>query len=91
MRYMDCKAGEQDQVQALLGELRRFSEAEAGCLSFQVSKSVDDPRTFLLFEVYKNAKAVQAHNESKHFQRLVMGVANPLLESRERRVYELLE
>ncbi|HVO87608.1 MAG TPA: putative quinol monooxygenase [Casimicrobiaceae bacterium] len=43
------------------------SRAEPGCLRFDVYQEVERPGTFLLFEVYRDAAALEAHRASVHF------------------------
>ena len=67
-----------------------FTRAEPGCIRYDVLRAVDEPRRFLLVEVYEDDAALQAHTESDHFKRYVLGEALALLESRERVTYEPL-
>lgn len=72
-----------DKVKALLLQLQSLSLQEEGCLVYQPHQPVDDAGTIVLYEVYKNEAAVQAHRNSDHFQQLALGQIVPLLESRE--------
>ena len=47
--------------------------------------------TFLIFEIYDDQAAFEAHGASEHFQKIAAGEAFPLLESRERAFYETLD
>ena len=47
--------------------------------------------TFLIFEIYDDQAAFEAHGASEHFQQIAAGEAFPLLESRERAFYETLD
>jgi quinol monooxygenase YgiN len=80
--------GEEERVLAILEELARASRAEPGCVLYQPCRDREDPRRFLIFEVYEGDDALRAHTESEHFQRLVLDGAVPLLEARERSFYE---
>jgi quinol monooxygenase YgiN len=89
--FWHAKAGSEDRVVAVLGELARATRAEAGCLQFQPNRSTEDPRRFLLYEEYADEAAFEAHSASEHFKRLVLGEAVPdLLEDRERRFFASL-
>jgi quinol monooxygenase YgiN len=83
--------GEEERIPALLAELSKHTLEEPGCLVYQPCRDRDDPRRFLIFEVYRDEDALRAHSESEHFQRLVLGEALPLLESRERTFYETID
>lgn len=60
---------------ALLGEFERAILANAdgartrepGCVRFDVSQRDDDPSQWLLYEVYRDAGAFEAHRASPHF------------------------
>jgi quinol monooxygenase YgiN len=43
------------------------SRAEPGCLRFDVYQEATRPSTFLLFEIYQDAVALEAHRTSAHF------------------------
>ena len=40
---------------------------EPGCLMFNIVNDAADPNTLYLFEVYKDANAVEAHKKMPHF------------------------
>lgn len=83
--------GNEDAVEAILRELQPLSRAEPGCVHYQVQRSIEDRSIFVLYEVWADEAAYQAHTETDHFRRLVLEGAVPLLESRERSFYELVE
>ena len=83
--------GKEERITSLLAELRKHTLEEPGCLVYQPCRDRDDPRRFLIFEVYRDDDALQAHSESEHFRRLVLGEAVHLLVSRERTFYETID
>lgn len=83
-----AKEGEEERVLAFLEELAPASRAEPGCLCYQPCRDREDPRRFLVFEMYEDDEALRAHSESEHFQRLVLDGAVPLLEGRDRSFFE---
>jgi quinol monooxygenase YgiN len=86
-----AREGEEEKVEAALRKLTEPSRAEPGCLAYQPCRERDDPRRFLVFEVYRDDEALAAHGASEHFQRHGLGEGIPLLESRERTLYETIE
>lgn len=51
---------------------REFTEAcraEPGCLWFDWSRSLDNPREYILIEAYRDGEAGRAHVESDHFKK----------------------
>ena len=81
------KAGQVDKLmKELLANAKAARETEPGCLQFDVLVDPKDPAKLMLYEVYKDEAAFEAHQQAPHFKRyLEQGV--PLLESRERTVY----
>jgi quinol monooxygenase YgiN len=86
-----AKEGEEDRVEAALRQLAGPSRDEPGCLYYQPCRDRENPRSFVVFEIYRDEAAVAAHGESEHFKRLGLGLAIPLLESRERVFYDLID
>ena len=86
-----ARPGNEERIAEILRTVVEKSHLEPGCLSFEANRSVDDPFRFFLYEVYRDAAALEAHNQSEHFQRHVIGEAIPLLRSRERQLYRPLE
>jgi len=66
------------------------SRKEPGCRQFDVLVDPKDRTRAMLYEVYLDQKAFDAHQQSAHFKRYV-AEAVPLLASRERHVWERAE
>jgi quinol monooxygenase YgiN len=58
-----------DRAVGLLRELRDAARAEAGCVRFEVGRSVNDPNVFTLFEEYVDQAALDAHLASEAFNK----------------------
>jgi autoinducer 2-degrading protein len=69
---------------ALLSNARE-ARKEPGCRQFEVLVDTSDPAKILLFEVYDDEKAFEAHQQTPHFKKY-LAEAVPLLASRERQV-----
>lgn len=52
---------------AILDNARGAVEREPGCLRFDVSQQEDDPTRWLVYEVYKDSAAFDAHRATPHF------------------------
>ena len=63
------------------------SRKEPGCRQFDVLVDPKDRTKVLLYEVYLDDKAFDAHQQTAHFKRYV-AEAVPLLASRERHVWK---
>lgn len=84
-------AGREEDLERVLREVAPLSRAEPGCRAYHIQRSVDDPSAFLLYEQYDDEAAYGAHQETEHFERLIRGVAIPLLASRIRTFYRTLD
>lgn len=85
-----ARPGEEAAVREIIAAMTPPSRAEPGCLAYQAQVSTQDPTRFLLYEQYVDAAAYDAHKATPHFQRLVVGRALALLESREVATWETL-
>ena len=84
------KAGHGDEVLAALRRMAPLVQAgEPGCMFYQASRAQDNPDLFLLYEHYKDEAALLAHRETPHFKEIIEGTIVPLLDKRERELYEL--
>jgi quinol monooxygenase YgiN len=82
--------GEEDRIARICEQMTPPSREEPANLFYQCHRSPGDPRLFYLYEQYADEAGYQAHQDSEHFQRLVVGEAIPNLESRERAFYETM-
>ena len=69
-----------------LGENARAARKEPGCKQFEVLVDPKDKTKVMLFEVYADEAAFEAHQQTAHFKRY-LAEAVPLLASRERQVF----
>lgn len=53
--------------------LAAASRQEPGCVSYIPHHLEGDPDTVLIYEQYKDAKALAAHSESAHFKQYAVG------------------
>ena len=67
-------------------ENAREARKEPGCRQFEVLVDPKDEAKVLLFEVYDDEKAFEAHQQTRHFKRY-LAEAVPLLAHRERQVF----
>ena len=68
-------------------ENAREARKEPGCRQFEVLVDAADRAKVMLFEIYDDEKAFQAHQQTPHFKKYV-AEAVPLLESRERHMLQ---
>jgi len=69
-----------------LGDNAREARKEPGCRQFEVLVDPKDRAKIMLYEVYDDEKAFEAHQQTPHFKKY-LAEAVPLLASRERQVF----
>ena len=77
------KAGTLPTVLEALQQLAEQSRAEEGNQLYRAHQLAENPDVILLYEIYRDEQAAQAHRESAHFQQFALGTIVPLLEERE--------
>jgi quinol monooxygenase YgiN len=66
------------------------ARSEPGCQRFDVIVDPADPTHVMLYEIYDDAKAFEAHQQTAAFK-VYLAEAVPLLASRERHVWTLVD
>jgi quinol monooxygenase YgiN len=79
-----------DAFMKKLAENAAHARKEPGCRGFDVSVDPDDRTRVMLYEVYADDKAFDAHQQTPHFKKY-LAEAVPLLASRERHVWKRVE
>jgi len=69
------------------GENAREARKEPGCRQFDVLVDPKDRTRVMLYEIYDDEKAFEAHQQTAHFKKYV-AEAVPMLASRERQVWK---
>jgi len=77
------KESDVDRILAMLPELAEKTRSEKGNISYTIYQSESDPRELILYEQYVDAEAADAHRQSEHYKRIVLGEIIPQLEVRE--------
>ena len=75
-----------ENFMAKLAENAKAARTEPGCLTFDVSVDPNDKTSVMLYEVYADEKAFEAHQATPHFKKY-LAEAVPLLASRERKFW----
>ncbi|WP_455863711.1 putative quinol monooxygenase [Pantoea agglomerans] len=73
-----ARPGKADELKKVLNNGVKPARAEAGCLHYDLYRSVEDGNVFLFHETWKNAEAVEIHGGQPHFKTLMVD-AEPLL------------
>jgi autoinducer 2-degrading protein len=86
-----AREGKDNEIAEILKKMIPISRAEPGCAMYIINRSVDDPRKFLLYEQYHNKAGYEAHMATEPFKQNILGKIVPMLETRERAFYEVVE
>ena len=73
-----------------LNENAAAARKEPGCRQFDVLVDPQDKTKVMLYEVYNDEKAFEAHQQTPHFKKY-LAEAVPMLASRERQVFTKAE
>ena len=68
----------------------RASREEPGVVQFDVLQQAGEPLKFMLYEVYKDSEALEAHRHTTHFQRWAEKGVPLLSKERVKVIYEKL-
>jgi (4S)-4-hydroxy-5-phosphonooxypentane-2,3-dione isomerase len=80
--FVQVKAGQEEAFKAATLENARNSVQEPGVARFDVLQQADDPRRFVLVEVYRSAEAPASHKETAHYAAWRDAVADMMAEPR---------
>jgi (4S)-4-hydroxy-5-phosphonooxypentane-2,3-dione isomerase len=87
---VDIVPGELDKYMAAIKENGAASVTDPGCREFNITVSQKDPNHVLLYEVYDNAAAAEAHRATDHFKKYVATTAN-MIAKRDARAFSSVE
>jgi len=76
-----------EKFMAMLADNAKGARSEPGCKTFDVSVDPNDRTNVMLYEVYADEQAFEAHQRTPHFQKYLAD-AVPLLAARERRFWK---
>ena len=86
----DVRDGEADAAADIIARFAPEARKEPGVELLMVHRQADNPSHFLFYEVFKDAAAFEAHQETPHFRTMIMEEALPKLARRERVRYDVL-
>ena len=87
--HLKVKPENVDAFMTKLAENARNARKEPGCKQFDVLVDPNDKTKVMLYEVYNDEKAFEAHQQTPHFKKY-LAEAVSLLASRERSVWKRL-
>ncbi|HEX7286932.1 MAG TPA: putative quinol monooxygenase [Candidatus Angelobacter sp.] len=88
---MLVKPGAEARCLELIRIMQENSRKEPGCVQYVGHQSKEEPRRFFFYEVYKDEAALQAHRDAPYFKQYVHGGLDPIMESRTRGLFTIVE
>lgn len=82
-----------DKLETFLTEASinvRASRQETGVIQFDLIQQTDSPMRFMLYEIYQDESALEAHRHTPHFERWVEKGVPLLMGERVRALYRLV-
>jgi quinol monooxygenase YgiN len=86
----EARRGEADAVADILARFAPHARQEPGVRLFLVHRALENPAQFLFYELFEDAAAFAAHQQTPHFKSLILGEGVPRLDRRERIQYSVL-
>jgi (4S)-4-hydroxy-5-phosphonooxypentane-2,3-dione isomerase len=89
--HLQVKPDSLDQFVTETKANARNSRQEPGVVRFDVIQQVDDPSRFVLYEVYLDDQAIEAHRATAHYAKWRDAVPAFLVSERTRTIYRAIE
>jgi quinol monooxygenase YgiN len=89
---MTAREGEEERAAELIRQLAAATQQEPGNIQWVGHRSVENPRTFMVYEQYRDEDAFKEHGQTEHFKSIGLEQLFPLMEGeRERLFFETLD
>ncbi len=66
-----AKAEFRDEIKTACEQMVKPSVADRGCEAYRLHLNTKDANEFVFYEVWQDASAIEAHNQSAHFQKFL--------------------
>ena len=83
----EVSEGNAEAAADIIARFAPEARKEPGLELLMVNRCTTNPSQFLFYEVFRDAAAFEAHQETPHFKTLIVKDALPLLSKRERTAY----
>lgn len=78
---LKAKSGKAVELRKVFLELERHSRTEKGCIKYDLHQSIEDPDTFLFYEIWTDEESLALHANSD-FMNASRTITRDLVESR---------
>lgn len=83
----EVRDGKADVAADIISRFLPEARKEPGLELVTINRSTTNPSQFLFYEVFRDAAAFEAHQQTPHFRKMIMEEALPLLSKRDRMQY----
>lgn len=73
------KSGRGDDFAKYIAWHQTQSRQEPGCQFFNANRDIDDSETFVMYEIYDDEAAIEAHRETAHYQKFLSQIIPDML------------
>lgn len=80
----EARDGEADAAADIIARFAPLARKEPGLELLMVNRCATNPSAFLFYEVFSDAAAFEAHQQTPHFRQMILEDALPRLSKRER-------
>jgi len=80
----EVRDGKADAAADIISRFMPEARKEPGVELLMVNRSTANPSHFLFYEVFRDAAAFEAHQQTPHFRKMIVEEALPLLSKRDR-------
>lgn len=83
----EVQEGNADAAADIISRFLPEARKEPGVELLMINRSTANPSHFLFYEVFRDAAAFEAHQQTPHFRKMILEEALPLLSKRDRMQY----
>jgi quinol monooxygenase YgiN len=84
------KTGSEKEFEEAFIPCAKATRKEAGCLTYQLNRDLDEPSNFVVYEQFKNIAALEEHAKSKHVEELLKKIGTMLDGDPKVKVFQIL-
>jgi quinol monooxygenase YgiN len=81
LSQMTAKPGKEKELEKALKALVSPTLNEPGCLAYELWQDAKNPRSFIMYERFQNAEALEAHVAIQHIQHFIHNAYKTCVES----------
>ena len=83
----EAQEGQADVAADIIARFAPEARKEPGLVLLSVNRGQSNPSHFLFYEIFQDAAAFEAHQQTPHFRSMIIEQALPILAKRERLQY----